>query len=71
MTVGDLLARFPEVPADLRDEPILTDYVRAFGPCLAYYSRCGKCEMRATSMTTKSSLQSCYDNDYGCEKLAG
>jgi hypothetical protein len=34
MTVGDLLARFPEVPTDLRDEPILTDYVRAFGPQL-------------------------------------
>jgi len=34
MTVGDLLARFPEVPADLREEPILTEYVKAFGPLL-------------------------------------
>ena len=34
MTVGELLARFPEVPPDLRDEPVLGEYVRAFGPLL-------------------------------------
>jgi hypothetical protein len=34
-TVDHFLARFPEVPRDLRDEPVLTDYVRAFGPLLA------------------------------------
>ena len=34
MTVDELLARFPEIPADLRDEPILTEYVEAFGPLL-------------------------------------
>jgi hypothetical protein len=31
MTVDDFLARFPEVPRDLRDEPVLGEYVRAFG----------------------------------------
>ncbi|MGH7268139.1 MAG: hypothetical protein ACREMB_25255 [Candidatus Rokuibacteriota bacterium] len=31
MTVDELLARFPEIPADLREEPVLGDYVRAFG----------------------------------------
>jgi len=34
MGVDELLARFPEVPRDLRDEPILTEYVKAFGPLL-------------------------------------
>ena len=45
MTVDEFLARFPEVPPDLRDEPVLGEYVRAFGlllrvaqkptPCMA------------------------------------
>jgi len=34
MTVDEFLARFPEVPADLRAEPILGQYVAAFGPQL-------------------------------------
>jgi len=34
MTADELLARFPEIPSDLRDEPILTEYVSAFGPLL-------------------------------------
>jgi len=31
MTVDEFLARFPEVPADLRPEPVLAQYVAAFG----------------------------------------
>ena len=34
MTVDELLAHFPEVPRDLRDEPILGEYARVFGPLL-------------------------------------
>jgi len=34
MTVDELLARFPEVPRDLRDEPVLEEYAGAFGPQL-------------------------------------
>ena len=34
MPVDELLARFPEVPRDLRHEPVLGEYVRAFGPQL-------------------------------------
>jgi hypothetical protein len=34
MTVDEFLARFPEVPPDLREEPVLTEYVQAFGPLL-------------------------------------
>jgi predicted metalloprotease with PDZ domain len=31
MTVEEFLARFPEVPRDLKDEPVLAQYVAAFG----------------------------------------
>jgi hypothetical protein len=34
MTVDEFLARFPEVPRDLRDEPVLMRYVDAFGHLL-------------------------------------
>jgi hypothetical protein len=34
MTVDEFLARFPEVPQDLKDEPALARYVAAFGPLL-------------------------------------
>jgi hypothetical protein len=34
MTVDELLALFPEVPRDLRDEPVLLEYAKAFGPLL-------------------------------------
>jgi hypothetical protein len=34
MTVDELLARFPEIPPDLRDEPVLAEYVGAFGTLL-------------------------------------
>ena len=34
MTVGEFLAQFPEVPADLRNEPVLGEYVSVFGPLL-------------------------------------
>src|SRR5713101_8812631 len=34
MAVDEFLARFPEVPRDVRDEPTLQEYTRAFGPLL-------------------------------------
>ena len=34
ITVDEFLARFPEVPRDLRDEPVLAEYVAAFGQLL-------------------------------------
>jgi hypothetical protein len=34
MTVGEFLARFPEVPRNLADEPLLAQYVESFGPLL-------------------------------------
>jgi hypothetical protein len=34
MTVEEFLNRFREVPRDLRDEPLLAEYVEAFGPLL-------------------------------------
>jgi hypothetical protein len=43
MTVDELLARFPEVPRDLRDEPILAEYVKAFGPLLRVAQKPSPC----------------------------
>lgn len=46
MTVDALLARFPEVPRDLRDEPIMAEFVRAFGPQLAIAQKPSPCVAR-------------------------
>src|SRR6266853_749071 len=43
MTVDELLARFPEVPRDLRDEPMLAEYVKAFGPLLRVAEKPSPC----------------------------
>ena len=34
MTVDELLAQFPEIPKDLRSEPLLIEYANAFGNLL-------------------------------------
>lgn len=46
MTVDELLARFPEVPRDLRDEPVLAEYVHAFGPLLRLAQKPSPCVAR-------------------------
>ena len=43
MTVDELLARFPEVPRDLRDEPLLAEYVNAFGHLLRIAQKPSPC----------------------------
>jgi len=43
MTVDEFLAHFPEVPRDLRDEPTLGEYVRAFGPLLRVAQKPSPC----------------------------
>ena len=43
MTVDELLARFPEVPRDLRDEPVLREYVEAFGLLLRVAQKPSPC----------------------------
>jgi hypothetical protein len=43
MPVDELLARFPEVPRDLRDEPVLAAYVDAFGPLLRLAQKPSPC----------------------------
>ena len=43
LTVGEFLARFPEVPADLAGEPILAEYVAAFGPLLRLAQKPSPC----------------------------
>lgn len=43
MTVDELLARFPEIPSDLRDEPVLAEYVAAFGSLLRLAQKPSPC----------------------------
>lgn len=47
MTVDEFLARFPEVPRDLRAEPILAEYVVAFGPLLRIAQKPSPCVARS------------------------
>ena len=47
MTVDAFLARFPEVPRDLREEPVLADFVRAFGVQLEVAQKPSPCVARA------------------------
>ena len=43
MTVDEFLARFPEVPRDLRDESVLERYVVVFGPLLRLAQKPSPC----------------------------
>jgi len=43
MTVDELLARFPEVPGNLRDEPVLSRYADAFGHLLRHAEKPSPC----------------------------
>ena len=43
MTVRELLSLFPEIPRDLLDEPILAEYVDAFGPLLRVAEKPSPC----------------------------
>ena len=47
MSIDAFLARFPEVPRDLRDEPVLTEFVRAFGPQLEVAQKPSPCVAKA------------------------
>ncbi len=47
MTVDGFLARFPEVPRDVRDEPVVAEFVRAFGAQLAVAQKPAPCVARA------------------------
>lgn len=43
MTVDEFLARFPEVPRDLSDEPVLKEYADAFGGLLRLAQKPSAC----------------------------
>jgi len=43
MTVDEFLARFPEVPRDLSGEPVLQEYVKAFGVLLRLAQKPSPC----------------------------
>ena len=46
LTVDAFLSLFPEVPRDLRDEPVFTEFVRAFGPQLRVAQKPSPCVAR-------------------------
>lgn len=46
MSVDEFLGRFPEVPRDLRDEPVFAEYVSAFGPLLRVAQKPSPCVAR-------------------------
>lgn len=43
MTVDEFLARFPEVPRDVRDEPVLAEYVKVLGGLLRVAQKPSAC----------------------------
>src|SRR6266852_2671131 len=47
MTVEEFFARFPEIPRDLRDEPVLAEFVRAFGSQLRVAQKLALCVAQA------------------------
>src|SRR5206468_8621211 len=47
MTVDTFLSRFPEVPRELRDEPVVGEFVRAFGTQLQVAQKPSPCVARA------------------------
>jgi len=54
ITVEEFFARFPEVPRDLRDEPVLAEFVGAFGSQLRVARSphvCGAGGLQATPST--------------------
>ena len=46
LTVDAFLALFPEVPRDLREEPVLEEFVHAFGPQLRVAEKPSPCVAR-------------------------
>jgi hypothetical protein len=49
ITVEEFFARFPEIPRDLRDEPVLAEFVRAFGSQLRVAQKPSPCVAQAGS----------------------
>ena len=43
MTIEELAALFPEIPADLHGEPVLAEFAEAFGPQLAIAEKPSAC----------------------------
>lgn len=48
MTVHELLHRFPEIPQDLHDEPLLAQFAQTFGDLLQVAQNPGPCSAEYT-----------------------
>ncbi len=49
MTIDDLTSRFPEIPADLHDEPALAEFAEAFGAQLAVAEKPSACAVEQSA----------------------
>jgi hypothetical protein len=49
MTIDELTARFPEIPADLHGEAVLAEFAEAFGPQLAIAEKPVACNVEQSA----------------------
>ena len=49
MTIDELTSRFPEIPADLHDEPALAEFAEAFGAQLAIAEKPSACAVEQSA----------------------
>src|SRR4029453_13909014 len=63
ITVEEFFARFPEVPSDLRDEPAIPEFVRAFAPQLRVAQKPSPCVARAGSGDAEHNFYTRLVND--------
>jgi hypothetical protein len=49
MTTTDLTSRFPEIPADLHDDPVLAEFSECFGPQLAIAEKPSACSAEGSA----------------------
>src|SRR5437879_13092603 len=63
MTVEELFARFPELPRDLRDEPVLAEFVRAFGSQLRVAQKPSPCVAQARAGAAQHHFYTRLGND--------
>ena len=74
ITVEEFIARFPEVPRDLRDEPVIAEFVRAFGSQLRVAQKPSPCVARASTLRQESKndlIDMCRSNRHYGHKKAG
>src|SRR3989442_6039959 len=70
ITVEEFFARFPEVPRDLRDEPVLAEFVRAFGSQLRVAQKPSPCVAQAGSADAEHQFYTRLVNDLAIYRIS-